>query len=72
MVRYFILIKRKGSKQWRGAIPARKGVSVSRLRKVIQKQLKTGYTARIVSETALKKLLVRQAPKGIKKRKRKK
>lgn len=63
MVRYFILIKRKNSKRYLGAIPARHGISLSVLRKSARKQIKSGFSYRIITEAALRKVL----PKLLKK-----
>ena len=57
MVRLFILVKRKGSKVWRGAIPAKKNISLKKLRSILSKSVKSGFTAIIVTETQLKRLL---------------
>jgi len=61
MAKLFILIKRKGAKSYRDAIPARAGVSRAMLQKKARKQLKTGFTFRIITETQLKSLLLSQA-----------
>lgn len=57
MVRYYILIKRKNSKRYLGAIPARLGISLSTLRKSAKKQIKPGFTYKIITEAALRKVL---------------
>jgi len=57
MVRYFILIKRKNSKSYLGAIPARPGISLATLRKAARKQIKPGFSYKIITETALRKVL---------------
>lgn len=57
MVRYFILIKRKNSKRYLGAIPARIGISISTLRQAAKKQIKKGFNYKIITETALSKFL---------------
>lgn len=59
MVRYFVLIKRKTAKKWSGVVPAKKGVSLSKLKSVIAKSLKSGYSAKIVSATQLAKILTK-------------
>ncbi len=63
MVKYYILVKRKNSKDWVGAIPAKSGVTLTRLKKGISGQIKKGYTYRIVTESQLKKVLNRIKPK---------
>jgi len=57
MVRYFILIKRKNSKRYLGAIPARSGISLSVLRESAKKQIKPGFAYRIITESQLKRIL---------------
>ena len=59
----FILIKRKGAKTYRDAIPARTGVSRTMLQKKARKQLKRGFMFKIITETQLKNLLLCQARK---------
>ena len=75
MARLFILIKRKGAKSYRDAIPARAGVTKAMLQKKARKQIKPGYTFRIITETQLKSILLtqaRQTRRGVKVRKRRK
>lgn len=57
MVKYYILIKRKSAKKWSGAIPAKKGVSLAKLRNTIRKQIKAGYTYRITNKTGIRKYI---------------
>ena len=76
MSRLFILIKRKGAKRFKDAIPARKGISRSMLQKKVKKSLKAGLTLRIITESMFKTMLLRQARTGrknvkVKKSKRK-
>lgn len=59
---YYILIKRKGSKTWLGAIPSKSGASLSKLRSLFSKKLKKGYTYKIVSSSQLKRYLVKIKP----------
>lgn len=62
MVKLFIIIKRKTSKKLLGAIPAKKGATISKLKELIMKQKRAGFSARIVSEAQLKKILKRILP----------
>jgi len=57
MARYFILIKRQGSKKWLGAIPARAGVSLAKLRTNVRKFIKKGFSYKIITISQLKRLL---------------
>ena len=66
MAKLYILIKRKGSKRFLGAIPTKKGVSVNKLRKIIPKQIKSGFSARIVTEMQLKRLVQKMRPRKVK------
>lgn len=61
----FILIKKKGAKVWKGAIPARKGISAKNLRTLARKQIRPGFTFRIITGPQLKRLLLRLGRKGI-------
>jgi len=77
MARLFILIKRKGAKTFKDAIPARKGISKVQLQKKVRKSLKPGLTFRIITETQFKSMLLRQSkskggrrPTKVKRRKR--
>ena len=73
MANLFLLIKRKGSRKFLGAIPAKKGTSKQALRRKARKQVKKGFTFVIVTETQLKKMLQRMAlKKGTRKIRRKK
>lgn len=63
MGKLFIIIKRKGSKKLLGAIPARKGATVSKLRELIQKQKRAGFSAKIITENKLRMILKRILPK---------
>lgn len=63
MARLFILIRRKGSKRFLGAIPTRKGATMASLRRVMPKQIKKGFTFRIVTEKQLKAVILKQRPR---------
>jgi len=63
MAKYYILIKKSGSKNWLGAIPVKKGVTLARLRKGISGQIKKGYTYRVITSSQLKTLLKKRLPK---------
>ena len=67
-MRYFILIKKRGAKKWLGAVPARKGVSLSRLKRIVPKTIKPGYSYRIINEIQLRRFLSRLVPKIARKR----
>lgn len=69
---YYILIKRKKSKSWLGAIPTRKGITKAKLRKTARSQIKKGFTYRIITASQLKRILkskVRSAKKRPRSRK---
>ena len=63
MARLFILIRRKGSKRFLGAIPTRKGATMASLRRIMPKQIKKGFMFRIVTEKQLKAIILKQRPK---------
>lgn len=70
MVQYYILIKRKGSKRWSGAIPSNKGVSLSKLKTNVKKQIKKGYTYKIINQTQLRRIFsnILKSKKKVKRR----
>lgn len=57
MPRLYVLVKRRSAKNWQVAIPAKAGVSTARLKSVISKSRKKGYSYKIVSNTQLKRML---------------
>jgi hypothetical protein len=59
MAQYFILIKKKGSKRWVGAIPSRKDVPLTRLRSTVKNQIKKGFIYKIINQTQLKRMFSR-------------
>ena len=71
MAKLFIVIKRKGSKRFLGAIPAKKGSTPSKLKSTINR-LRKSFSARIVTYKQLKKIITLQRPrrKKIKRRRR--
>ena len=71
MARLFILIKRKGSKRFLGAIPTRKGATMASLRRIMPKQIKKGFVFRIVTEKQLKMIILKQRPKTVRRLRRK-
>ena len=70
MARLFILIKKKNSKRYLGAIPAKAGVSISRLRRAVSKGIKKGYSYKIITESQLKTLIKSRIPKRRRKTRR--
>ena len=60
MARLFILIRRKGSKRFLGAIPTRKGATMASLRRVRIK----GFVFRIVTEKQLRAIILKQRPRA--------
>jgi len=67
---YYILIKEKGTKSWKGAIPAKSGISKDRLKSAVSKSLRKGLTYKIIDSTTLKKGLMLKKRKRIVKRKK--
>ena len=67
--KYYVLIKRKGSKNYLGAIPSKSGVSLAKLRSTVSKQIKSGFSYKIVTGSGLKNLLKNLKPKRTAKRK---
>lgn len=57
MGKLFVLVKRKGAKNFTGAIRAKPNVSKARLQMVVRKSLKKGFIAKVVTEAQLKSLV---------------
>ena len=56
MVQYYVLVKKKTGKKW-AAAKVKRGVSRDTIVKVVRKNLKKGFTARIVTDAQLRSLL---------------
>jgi len=54
---YFILVKRRGTKSWKGALPTIKGNSKKKLSLLARKLLRKTHTYRIVTGTQLKQII---------------
>lgn len=67
---YFILIKKKGTKKFIGAIPAKKGATLSKLRKTLPKSINPKFEFRIVTKAKLKSIIKKTVPKKIMKKRR--
>lgn len=67
-MRYYILIKKKGSGKWMGVIPAKKNVSLSKLRRTISRSIKGVYTYKIITSAQLKSMLRRMRPSRLRAR----
>jgi len=67
---YYALIKRKSAKKWQTALPIKKGISKANARKRFRSSLKKGYSFKIVSESELKKVMLRMAKKTRKRKKK--
>lgn len=63
MGKLFILIRRKGSTRFIGAIPVKKGVSSARIKILLRKQPKLGLISRVVSETQLRRVIIATSPR---------
>jgi len=70
MVRFFILIKRKGTKRFLGAIPARAGITLSRLNASARKQIKKGFVFAIITEAQLRKKFSKLIKRPVRQKKR--
>ena len=56
-MKYYVLIKRVGSSRFLGAIPSKAGVSKASLGAVLKKNLKKGFSARIVTDAQFRGLV---------------
>jgi len=65
---YYILIRRVGSKKYIGVIPGKKGASKIQLSKRVSKNLKKGYTYRIITQAQLKVFLKKKPMKQYKRK----
>ena len=63
MVRLFVLIRRKGSKRFLGAIPTRKGSTRASLMRILPRKIKKGFVFKIINEKQLKRLILKQRPR---------
>jgi len=63
MARKFIILRRKNSKRFMGAVPIRKGASIARIKKNLSPAIKKGFAIRIVSDKQLKAIIVKQRPR---------
>ena len=72
MAKLFILIRRKGSTKFLGAIPANPGVTASQLRTSFAKSIRPGLSFRIVTESQLRGLIVKTSPRKTRKEIRRK
>lgn len=61
MPKLFIAIRKKGSKRFLGAIPAKKGSTPSKLKDSL-KRMRKSFSARIVTESQLRKIIISQSP----------
>jgi len=59
MVRLFVLIKKSGSNRPLGAIPAKKGISMAKLKSSLSGRVRKGFSITIISESQLKMLLMK-------------
>jgi len=67
---YYILIKEKGTKSWKGAIPAKSGISKYKLKNAVSKSLRKGLTYKIIDSTTLKKgLMFKKRKKSFRRKK---
>jgi len=65
MARLYILIRKKGFKRYEGVIPAKSGISRDKIKSTLKKSLKSKYSALIVTDDQLKRILVKQKPRRV-------
>ena len=58
----FVLIKRKGSKRFLGAIPVKAGSSIKILRQRLTKKINKAFMFKIVTFSQLKNVVQKQVP----------
>ena len=59
-MKLYVVFKRKGAKEWLGALPARPNATKAKLQAMLKDQLRAGFVARVISEPMLKRIMVRQ------------
>jgi len=59
MPQYYVLVKRKGAKNWLGALPSRKGVNKEKFKTSVKQKMKKGFTYKIINSIQLKKILTK-------------
>jgi len=59
-MKLYVVFKRKGAKEWIGALPARANATKAKLDAMLKQQLRSGFVAKVVSEPMLKRIMVRQ------------
>jgi hypothetical protein len=72
MPKLYVLVKRSSAKSWQAAIPAKAGVTKAKLRSVVAKSRKKGFSYRIVSDAELKRIVKRKTPKRTKRKRARK
>jgi hypothetical protein len=60
---YYVLIKKKGSSKWLGALPSKRGVSLLKLRKNIRRTIKKNVDYKIISENKMRTLIKKKKRK---------
>jgi hypothetical protein len=65
MAERYIILRRVGSKRFLGAIPIKRGVPPSVLKRQLRKSLKGGYAFRIVNALTVKKIIKHQSPRRL-------
>jgi len=58
MAKFFILIKKKGAKDFLGAFPVKRKASLKQVRIIVKRSLRKGISARVVTESELTKMLL--------------
>ena len=59
-MKYYILVKKKGQSSWQRAYPSKKNVSLSKLKSVVNRSIRSGFTYKIVSQMQLKSMVKRK------------
>ena len=64
MAKLYVIIRRKGSNRFIGAIPAKGKATVSSLKKSLKGNVSKGFNVKIVTASQLKKLIVKMRPRS--------
>ena len=64
MVRLYIIVRRKGSKRFLGAIPTKADASPKAVRNIARRLIKKSLEYRVIDASQLRRLVFRMKPRG--------
>jgi len=63
MARMFIVLRKRNSKRFLGAIPIRRGASLTKIQKLMLPTLRRKFAVMVVNSKKLKAIILRQRPR---------